>query len=1083
MPLLSWLEERGLGDYGALLEKHGVDMDVLPHLEYAHLAEMGLSIGARLKLLKEIDKGLRETQHQDAKKPSGPSAERRQLTAMFCDIVGYTRLSADLDPEETRRLLREYWKAVKSITARFGGHIAQYLGDGALIYFGYPAALEDDAERAVNAALALLAHNQEAEGHGAADLHMRIGIATGPVVVGLPSQLKSRPEDALAVGSNVNLAARLQAMAAPDSLLIDDVTRKLVGDLFVLEPLGEQTIAGLEKPKLVFQVIASRLARSRFEAKSRSRSGIFLGRGTETTLAIDAWRKVQAGACHVVSVRGEPGIGKSHFVWQLTDTIASEGFEVIQLQCTPGQANTPFFPLAEAIMEQADVSPGATDEEKARKLRKLVGSQLDLSSEQLVVLGGLVGSASNKVAAPMANPAVWRKQAFQILRRFFVEKAAVRPLVLVVEDMHWCDPTSLEFLQSIVSDSAPAPILMITTSRPDGWQALNAPSGKDTKLFLERLTADDTTGFVKELLGRDAPKAIVDLIFERTDGVPLFVEELTNVILEKDLLLRTGHGVELSRQLDMGDIPSNLQSILLARLDRLGEHKRLAHVASCIGRSFSIDVLAGVADVGETAFKEGLEVLQSAELIHSSGGLPSRQFTFRHALIRDAAYGTLLAADRRDIHARIAEVMPELPNFDSLLRPEDMAFHLARAERFEEAIVRWHEAAVVANYRSASEEAIAYLKKGLELLEHVEGKSRREALEFLLLIELVAPYRSVRGFAAPEVGETTRRAIQLADQAQDVDAILPLLYNQWVYVFVTGHRDDGDALIDELFARCSYDQGNLLRMTAHRAKAANEFLRGRFSSARQNFEISVGLYDPKYQASVTYSIGLDALVAASGYNALVCWCLGDSEAAEENMDRALAHSARLDLAGSRAFATYHEALLRGVLMEQQDILVKNGRLLQKVGLEHHYNMWLACGRLLEAMGICCQKPSEHSIKLVDKRLEEFRDMGVVYLPTYETFIARRWLDLGKAREGLAHIKNARMLMEQFGEVWNEPEVGRVEAQLRLFEGCEPEVAEAILRQAVGVAKRQQSRSFGNRIESDHRALQEKIVSTRNDLFA
>ncbi len=1081
MELSNWLRKRGLGEHYQLLEKNGIDIDVLPQLEYAHLAEMGFSIGARLKLLNAIDQELRSREPQADPGLPAPSAERRQLTAMFCDIVGYTTLSAELDPEETRRLLREHWHAVKTITARFGGYIAQYLGDGALIYFGYPVAREDDAERAVNAALALLSHSDAGEGRGAGDLHVRIGVATGPVVVGMPSQAGRRPEDALAIGSNVNLAARLQAMAAPDSLLIDDVTRGLVGEFFLVESLGDKPIAGLDKPQKIFQVIGPRLVRSRFEARRRTDTSIFMGRGHENGLAMEAWNKVQSGRCQVVVVKGEPGIGKSHFVWQFADAILSQGFEVIQLQCSPGQANTPFFPLVEAIMEQAGILPGASDDEKARKLSKFGGPEMGLSRAELEVLGELVDLRNSARAEPHQNPVGWRKRAFQTLNRFFGRKAAIRPLLLIVEDMHWCDPTSLELLQDIVLQRPSPSIMVIATIRTDGWQTLKTAEGGETNIALGRLTRDDTIAFVSELLGRDVPKPLSDLIYERTDGVPLFVEELTNVILEKDLLFRTEDGVELSRQLDRGEIPSNLQSVLMARLDRLREHKRLAQVASCIGRSFSTDILAKVAGIDQTNLMEGLNALQSAELIHASGGTGTQRFEFRHALIRDSAYGTLLAADRRDIHSRIVEAIPELPNAYSVQQPEDMAFHLTRAERYEEAIAQWREAAVAAKYRSASEEAIAYLKKGLELLDKVKGHARREALEFSLLIELVAPYRAARGFAAPEVGETTRRAIQLADQAQDVNAILPLLYNQWVYIFVTGHRDAGEALIDELFARFSYDHGNLLRMTAHRAKAANDLLRGRFPLARQNFETSISFYDPQFQASITHSIGLDALIAATGYNALACWCLGDVEAAEDNMDRAIAHSVDLDLAGSCAFATYHEALLRGVLMEDPDVLVENGRHLSRIGLENHFGMWSACGHLLEAMGSCQQNPSEKSVQTVMQRLEAYRDMGVVYLPTYETFIARRLLELGQTREGLVHVKNARKLMEQFGERWYEAEVGRVEAQLRLLDGCEPEVANAMLQQAATLANSQNARSFAHRIEGNRRALQKQMAAARGDI--
>ena len=1048
--LRAWLGERGLEAHWALLDQNEVDLEALFQLEYNHLAEMGLAVGPRLKLLKAISEHLAAsaTEKPNAPKSSsrGVAAERRQITAMFCDIVGYTHLASKVDPEETRRLLHDYWQRIEKTAARYSGHIAQYLGDGALIYFGYPAAREDAAENAVSAALALVRLLEEDGKTERAQLHIRIGIATGLVVVGDDLGRGAATRGTLAVGTTVNLASRLQSLASPDTVVVDESTLQIVGARFDVEPLGPIEIAGLDAPVPVFRVTGTKAVRVRFEAR-RGKIGETIGRQSELAVGRELWRQTVGKQGRTLLIEGEPGIGKSHLAWELARRIANDGGEVLPLQCSPQHIDTPFHPLVEGLSWLAGIGQGDADVEKAAKFEALLSTQAATGPHR-AHFSGLVSAGIFQVGpVPPGAPGLQRQRLFSLFTQFLASRSALRPLLIVIEDAQWCDPTTLELLSLLRVDAEVLPIMIVATSRHTISQRLGESPQPD-RMTLTRLSHDSTAALVRSVLGGAAvSEETLEFIIARTDGVPLFVEELTKTV--RDTAAGSiANAVAAGAQRDLETIPGSLQGILMERLDALGTTKRVVQVAACIGRDFDPALLSDVANLSPSDLVEALGKLRANDIVVEVPGAAEAGYRFKHALTCDVAYAGLLFSERRRIHSDVARALRLRV---AQVHPEILAHHLTQAQEVVPAIEKWQEAAKAAKLRSANVEAIAHIGKALRLLDQLKDSAARSSWEFTLLIELIAPYRATKGFAAREVVDVTERAILLADEARDVRGVLPLLYNQWVYKFVTADRDVCQRFAEEIMARCDYDENDLIRMTGLRALAVTAFTRGALTDAVDTFDASIALYDAGRQADATQLVGLDALVVASGYNSLACWCIGRDDDANMNIERALSRAEEIGHASTTIFAIYHETLLKGVLPRDADVLCRNGAILERLGTENHFDMWAVCGRLLAAMGNCLNETKVENVERVIGYLADYQNMGLIYRPTYETFIAEAWLALRDRQRGLEHVGNARSIIEQSGECWSESEVCRVEGELLLLDGGDETTALRRLEEAATLA--------------------------------
>ena len=1003
--LETWLAALGLGKHALALARHDVDLATLAELSDTELREIGLPLGARLRIRKAL-----------AADSTPATTERRQVTVMFCDMVGSSQLAAELDPEDMRRLLLNYWEVVEAAAARHHGYIAQHLGDGALIYFGFPVARENDAERAILAGLDLLRAMSETGFERKVLVQVRLGLATGTVVI---NQFKGSAgkTETLAIGQSVNFAARLQSLAVPGSLVTDEATRALVDGLVTFEPLGLVAVDGFSDAVPLFKVLRMNRVRSRFEAQRHGTRSMFLGRRTELDTALASWRLCLSGAGRLLLVTGEPGIGKSRFAQKFVAQVAG-GVTSVHLQCSPHNASSPFFPVIESLSLMADLPSAQTDDERRARLSQLLAVSVDSESPLFDLFDG--------EHVPDGDLQRRRASTLSALVELFADMCASGPMVFVVEDLHWCDQTTLEFLDRLLARASSLKLLILATARP-GFRHDFAGATNQASLTLLRLGRDLTDDLVRRIFGTHAVSPqLLDVVAERTDGVPLFVEELLKSLGESGAIVQVDGSVGLHATIDRSTIPRSLQSILMARLDALAGAKRIAQVAACIGREFGWELLMELAHLPSVALRGLLAQIAASELIVAGAHGAFESFSFRHALVRDAAYNSLLFSERQTIHGEIAAALTvSVP----ATRPEILAHHLTEALQHGPAIDRWCEAGEAAKLRSAETEAVEYLNKALNLVEQLPADAARDERELTVLLALIAPLRSARGFAATDVARLTSRAIALADKARDARRILPLLYNRWVYSFVTSDRAACLKLAQDILDRSGFDETGLLRMTGLRAVAATQFTAGDFRSAAENFDASVALYDSARQTDLTHAVGLDGKVTALGYCALTRWCLGERERAHDHVREALATARRIGHPSTIIFAIYHETLLAGVLERDAEILKTNGRSLQEIGAEHGFKMWLICGRLLESLGACLDHPGPVTIGAAEAHFADYTDMGVVYRPTYHAFLAEICLRAGDVARGLAHVREAGSVIAKSGERWNEPELHRLEREL------------------------------------------------------
>jgi class 3 adenylate cyclase len=720
-----WLAKIGLGQHAETFAANDIDLDVLPELGDADLKELGLSLGHRRRLLRAIAELSRERPQTVADagtssitKVSGETraAERRQLTVLFCDLVGSTELSGRHDPEDLRELLGRYHDAMTAVVERYGGYVANYLGDGILAYFGWPRADEDEAAQAVRAGLTAVAAAKELS------LPVHVGIASGTVVVGDIEASGRRQAGAIA-GETPNLAARLEALAGPDQVMIGGLTRQLIGGAFILDDLGPQKLKGIAEPVRAWQVLAERSVESRFDARA-GRLTPFIGREHEVALLVDRFERAAAGEGQAVLLSGDAGIGKSRLVQILHERLSSLPCPParIRMQCSPFHTATLLHPVFRHLEHAAGFSPEDTPEAKLDKLEALLRRGAEDVTEGMALLAPLLSLPASERYGAIELAAEQRKErVLRFLGDQLCGLAQRDSVLLVLEDAHWIDPATREFVGHLLPRIADVPILMVITYRPE-FQSEWTRHPHVTALTLSRLSRGQGIEVARAVGGAALSGDLVARIGQRAGGVPLFIEELTKSVLDS------------GGALGDSEIPETLQASLLARLDRLGpDAKELAQIAAVIGREFGAALLCAVTEKPAEALAVELERLVAAEIVLSAGAAPDG-YMFRHALIQDAAYQSLLLSRRRQYHGAIAEALergfPEVAES----QPELIAQHYTAAETPERAIPFWQRAGERSRGRAAVLEAIGHFERGLEMARGLpEGADRSRQILALLL--------------------------------------------------------------------------------------------------------------------------------------------------------------------------------------------------------------------------------------------------------------------------------------------------------------------------------------------------------------
>jgi class 3 adenylate cyclase/predicted ATPase len=1060
MDIAAWLDGLGLGQYGQAFRDNEVDERVLPSLTAEDLKDLGVMlVGHRRRLLDGIAAlGISApvaaaTAGIDDVAPRS-DAERRQLTVMFCDLVGSTPLSSELDPEDLREVIAAYHRAVAEVITRLDGFVSRYMGDGVLIYFGYPQAHEEDAERAVWAGLGATDAVSRLDVKSV-KLQARVGIATGLVVVG--DLIGAGPaQEQSVVGETPNLAARLQALAEPGRVVIDAGTRRLVADLFEYRDLGAVEVKGLAASVPAWQVLRPSAVASRFEALRGSALTPLVGREEETDLLLRRWARAKVGDGQVVLISGEAGIGKSRIAAELEGRLQFELHLQLRHFCSPSHQDSALYPFFDQLCRAAGFAP---DDAPARRLKKLetLLAAAGQPAEDAALLADLLSlPASDVHPLPSLGPQRKKKRTLAALIRQLEGLAARQPVLMVFEDAHWIDPTSRELLELIIEHVRNLPVLLIVTFRPE-FQPPWTGQPQVIKLALNRLDRRDQVILVEQIAdGKQLPDQVVAQIVDRTDGVPLFIEELTKSVLESHLLRRERDRYVLDRALPSLAIPTSLHASLLARLDRLPSVRLVAQIGAAIGREFSFALVRAVSRLSESELEAALARLVASELVFQRGTPPNVVYSFKHALVQDAAHASLLRSNRQQLHAQIAEALEIL--FPELMenQPELFAQHYAEARLVEKSVSYWSKAGHRSAARSAMAEAAAEFRKGLDQLALLPETPERQRQKLEFWTALGAALNATKGAAAPETGRAYASARELWERLGSPSEFFGVPYAQSRY-----HSTRGEfkwaMLLDEDLLRLSLERNDCAGLVlGHLASGRNLLMIGRLAPSRSHLEAALALHDPTSHRAVVRQAGLHPHVDAQFSIGFALFLLGFPDQALAQITAAIAEARRLvhppSLASSLAVGGILLSLLR-------DHAVLDEWVAQLVALatEQGFPHWSAQGTIYRGWVKVNTGDVACGISLLRSGRDAFRATGAkLLLPHYMGLLATACGIVGQIEEGVTLLDDALQIVEWTGERWLEADLYRLKGQMLLRQG-RSQAAEELYCKALDIAKEQEAR--------------------------
>ena len=1060
MEVSSWLRDLGLGDYVQAFQANHIDVEVLPRLTADDLVSLGItSIGHRRKLLAAIA-ALDQGGAPSAAVPSAPNrpieAERRHLTVLFCDLVGSTELATRLDPEDLRAVMGAYHRCTAAVIERFDGHVAKYLGDGVLAYLGWPRAHEDDAERAVRAGLALVEAVERLEPHADVRLRARIGIATGQVVVGdLVGAGASRDE--AVVGDVPNLAARLQSLAKPGAVVISQATRRLVGGLFELDDLGPQRLKGFAEPLVAWRIVGEGRAEGRFEARQTTGLTPLVGRTEEVALLVHLWRQATKGEGQVVLLAGEPGIGKSRLIRELRERIAGEPHVRLTYQCSSYHQTSPLHPLIDHLGRAAGFAPDDPPEAQLAKLETMLARSTERLGEAVPLIATFLGiPIGERYASLDLTPQRQKQLTLELLLDQLEGLAARRPLLMVYEDVHWIDPTTEELLGLTIERIVHLPVLMIVTFRPDftpPWPG----QAHVSRLALTRLGRDDGSAIVDRVVGGKAlPAEVSAQIVAKTDGVPLFVEELTKAVLESGLLDDAGDRYELSGPLLPFAIPSTLHDSLMARLDRLAPVKEVAQIGAAIGREFSHALLAAVAQRPEAELQAALDQLVSSELVFRDGTPPEATYSFKHALVQEAAYGTLLRSKRQHLHARIAKVLEdEFPQLAET-QPELVAQHYTAAMLKDKAVPHWLRAGQLALRRAAVREAMAQLRQGLDLLADLPAGLDRDRKEIDLRLALAHALGDAKSGGSLETKREYAQVADLCKRTGNTAKLIGALYGLATFYFSRGDLTSALEVAERSFVAGGKANDALAEAGGHFMVGWVNMALGRLCTARANLERAINVLQPAvgHPGIDTYSVDLRVLCLV--YLSWTLVALGYPDQARILSRQACAEAEDLGHHVTLAVALDRSTAFAEICRDTATVS-RGIEKLSSLGREQSFPYYVAKGNFYRGWAMVEAGRIAEGIALMRAGLSEFQVTGdEEFMPHSLGLLAAAQAKLGELPQALSLVRDALARVTRTGERLFESDLNRIAGDLLLTMG-QPDQAEQCFHKAVAVAREQDAR--------------------------
>jgi class 3 adenylate cyclase/predicted ATPase len=1077
MQISEWLDKLGLGQYAQRFAENDIDFAVLGDLTDQDLEKIGVqSLGHRRKLLRAI------TDLKDIAKsapavaiaaeiPAEPrpldSAERRQVTVMFSDLVDSTELSTRMDPEDLREVISAYQKCVAETVRRFDGFVAKYMGDGVLVYFGYPQAHEYDAERAVRAGLELIAAVTALKSR--VSLQTRVGIATGLVVVGDLIGSGDAQERGI-VGETPNLAARLQALAEPNTVVIADSTQRLLGNLFELKDLGAKDLKGIAGPARAWAALRAISVESRFDALHTTSLTALVGREEESELLLRRWSRAKTAEGQVALISGEAGIGKSRLTAALLERLASEPHTRLRYFCSPQREDSAFHPIIGQMERAAGLAYDDKPQAKLDKLDALL-AQTSTSPEDAALFAEMLSLPNDERYPALAlTPQQRRQRTLEALTSQLAGLARHQPVLMILEDAHWVDPTSLEVFDRVVDRIKTLPVLLVVTFRPE----FNAPwvgQSHVMSLTLNRLGEREAAAIIARLVGnKTLPADVMAEIVERTDGIPLFVEEMTKAVLEAETEGAARRTVAAVPSPALA-VPASLHASLMARLDRLGPAKEVAQIGAGIGREFSHALLASVARKPEAELESALDRLVQAGLLFRQGVAPEASYLFKHALVQDAAYGTLLREPRRALHARIAETFESQFARTAESQPEILARHCTEAGLIEKAADLWGKAGQWSLARSALVEAAAQLTRALEQIATLPSTPalRREQIKFQ--VALITPLIHVKGYAASETKAAAEQARLLIEQAEalgeppeDPLLLFSVLYAFWVVNYVAFNGDVCRDLATQFLALAEKQGATVPLMIGHRIIGISLVYTGDIVEGRSHLDQAIALYDPAEHGPLATRFSVDSGVSILSYRSIALWLLGYPEATLSDSDNALKNARATGQAATLMYALAHAPFTH---FWSGNYAAANTQIEEGLALadEKGASLWKAIGMMNQGGVLALTGDASNAIQMLTSGITAIRSTGsTLWMPLYLPYLARAYAELGQFDDAWRCIAEAITAVETTKERWCEAEIHRTAGELTFMSG-QPEAAkaEAYFERALAVARKQQAKSWELRV--------------------
>ena len=1069
--IAEWLQKLGLSQYTQHFAENDINFAILPHLTDQDLKELGVkSLGHRRQLLLGIAE-ISSVQKDTAPPPTASeaplaqhdTAERRQVTVMFSDLVGSTALSARMDPEDLREVISAYQKCVAETVQRLGGFVAKYMGDGVLVYFGYPQAHEDDAERAVRAGLELVTAVTGLKTHAA--LQTRVGIATGLVVVGDLIGSGASQEQAI-VGETPNLAARLQGVAEPNSVVIAESTRRLVGNLFELNDLGAQDLKGISGLVRAWAALRPASVEGRFEALHASGVTELVGREEELELLLRRWSKAKTGEGQVVLLSGEPGIGKSRLTAALMERLAGEQHTRLRYFCSPQHTDSALYPIISQMERAAGLAHDDIPQAKLDKLDALLAQSF--TPRQDAALFAEMLSLPNDGRYPTLElaPQQRRHQTLEALTAQLETLSHTNPVLMIFEDVHWIDPTSLEALGRTVDRVTALGVLLIITYRPE-FEPPWVGRPDVTALTLNRLGQREIADLIDRVTGnKPLPPSIRQDIIERTDGIPLFVEEMTKAVLEAGSESASEHTAAAVPSPALA-VPASLHASLMARLDRLGSAKEVAQIGAVIGREFPHALIAAVARKGEPELRSALDRLIEAGLLFRQGVAPHATYLFKHALVQDVAYGTLLREPRRALHARIAETFESQFAEIAERQPELLARHCTQAGLTEKAAGLWGKAGRRSLERSALIEAAEQLARALDQIAALPATPALRREEINVQVALITPLIHVKGYAASETKAAVERARLLIDQAEargeppeDPLLLFSVLYGIWVASYIAFNGDMLRNLAAQFLALAEKQRATVPLMVADRAMGISLLCTGDIGQSQTYFDRAIARYDPAVHRALAMRFGQDNRVAVLSYRSLALWLLGSPETALADTRQALNDAGEISQASTLMYALFHASTTH---LHCGNYVAANAQINELVRLadEKGSAFWKARGMLNQGSVLALTGKASDAVQIITSGITAFKLTGSAnWMPVYLSHLAMSHAEVGQLGEAMRCIGEASTLIEKTNERWYEADIYRITGEIMLL-SPEPKAAkaEASFERALAIARQQQAKSW------------------------